>query len=215
MFKGRYFFNNRRNGAYRCYLLFMGFVLLAWGIFAFIEYQLTPNVLAVAEARARILATEAINTAVKEKIVNKVQYKDLITIHKDTSGQITLIQINTIDINRLETETALEVTRILNSISLHGVSVPLGTLSGSKVLANTGPHIKVLLQPLGTVQVDTTEVFESAGINQTRHRIVFQIAAQIKIVQPMLSTDITVKTDVPIAETIVIGNVPQALLNLN
>jgi sporulation protein YunB len=67
---------------------------------------------------------------------------------------------------------------------------------------------------MGTVQVDTTEAFESAGINQTRHRIVFQISAQVRIVQPMLSTDITVKTDVPIAETIVIGNVPQAILNL-
>ena len=57
------------------------------------------------------------------------------------------------------------------------------------------------------------EAFEEAGINQTRHRIFLEIAASIQIVQPLLSSTITVKTDVPLAETIIIGNVPQAILD--
>lgn len=215
MFRGKFFFIKRRNGPCQGFLPFIIFVIIAWGVFFFVEFQMSPNVTAIAEARAQILATEAINNAVKEKIVNRIQYKDLITIHKDATGQITLIQVNTIDINRLETETALEVTKTLENLSTQGISIPIGTLTRSKILANRGPAIKVLLQPMGTVRVNTIEAFESAGINQTRHRIVFEITAKVKVVQPLMSTDITVKTDVPIAETIVIGNVPQALLNWN
>jgi sporulation protein YunB len=183
------------------------------GIFIFIERQLSPSIFAIAEARARILATEAINMAVKDKITKDVQYKDLITIHKNASGQITLIQINTIEINRLETETSLEVVKTLQEITMDGIKIPLGMITGSKILANFGPSIKISLYPVGTVYVNTTEAFEEAGINQTRHRIMLDINAEIKIVQPFLSSNMVVKTDVPIAETIIVGNVPQAILD--
>jgi sporulation protein YunB len=87
-------------------------------------------------------------------------------------------------------------------------------ITGSKILANFGPMIKISLYPVGTVQVDTKEAFEEAGINQTRHRILLEITAEIKVVQPLLtSSNMKIKTDVPIAETIIIGNVPQAILD--
>ncbi|MCR4432064.1 MAG: sporulation protein YunB [Tepidanaerobacteraceae bacterium] len=189
------------------------FIFIFVGIFIFIERQLSPSIFAIAEARARILATEAINMAVKDKITKDVQYKDLITIHKNASGQITLIQINTIEINRLETETSLEVVKTLQEITMDGIKIPLGMITGSKILANFGPSIKISLYPVGTVYVNTTEAFEEAGINQTRHRIMLDINAEIKIVQPFLSSNMVVKTDVPIAETIIVGNVPQAILD--
>ncbi|TYP49826.1 sporulation protein YunB [Thermosediminibacter litoriperuensis] len=195
------------------YVLLITMAVLAFFMFIFIERQIAPSVLAIAEARARILATEAINRAVKEKITKNVQYKDLITIHKDVSGQITLIQINTIEINRIETETTLEVVRTLKEITMDGIKIPLGVITGSKILANMGPSINVSLYPVGTAQVDTSEAFEEAGINQTRHKIILDITAQVRVVQPFLSSNVEIKTNVPIAETIIVGNVPQTILD--
>lgn len=196
------------------YALLITVMVMAFGLFRFIEHQISPSVFAITEAKARILATEAINKAVKEKITKNIQYKDLITIHKNTSGQVTLIQVNTIEINRLETETTLEVIQTLKEITMEGIQIPLGMITGSKILANFGPMIKISLYPVGTVQVDTKEAFEEAGINQTRHRILLEITAEIKVVQPLLtSSNMKIKTDVPIAETIIIGNVPQAILD--
>ncbi|WP_422445439.1 sporulation protein YunB [Thermoanaerobacterium sp. DL9XJH110] len=196
------------------YALLITVMVMAFGLFRFIEHQISPSVFAITEAKARILATEAINKAVKEKITKNIQYKDLITIHKNTSGQVTLIQVNTIEINRLETETTLEVIHTLKEITMEGIQIPLGMITGSKILANVGPMIKISLYPVGTVQVDTKEAFEEAGINQTRHRILLEITAEIKVVQPLLtSSNMKIKTDVPIAETIIIGNVPQAILD--
>ncbi len=195
------------------YLLFLMIFIICYGMFNFIEHQLTPNINAIAETQARIIATEAINKAVKDKIAKNVQYKDFVSIHKDTSGQVTLIQINTVEINRLESETALEVIKVLRQVTMDGITIPIGSATRSKILSNYGPVIRVSLLPAGTADVNTVEAFEEAGINQTRHRIVLEITANIQIIQPLLSSNITVKTNVPIVETIIIGNVPQAILD--
>jgi len=207
----RLFLKHKILRAYICILLLC---LIGWSFFKHVERQLTPNILAIVEARTRVLATEAINRAIKEKIAKNVQYKDFISIHKDTSGQVTLIQVNTVEINRLESETALEVVKTLQEVTMDGLELPLGIITGSKILSNHGPLIKVRLTPAGTADVNMVESFQEAGINQTRHRIVLEITATIQIVQPLLSEAVTIKNDVPIAETIIIGTVPNAILNL-
>ena len=213
MFRVRRFVRTLKPRTLKLYILFFMFCIIFYGVFNFVEYQLTPNIIAIAETQARIIATEAINKAVKDKIAKNVQYKDLISIHKDASGQITLIQINTVEINRLESETALEVIKVLREVTMDGITLPIGSATGSKILSNYGPVIRISLLPAGTADVNTVEAFEEAGINQTRHRIVLEIIANIQIIQPLLSSNITVKTHVPLVETIIIGNVPQAILD--
>lgn len=213
MFRVRRLVRTLKPRTLKLYIFFFMFCIVVYSALNFIERQLTPNILAIAETQARIIATEAINKAVKEKITKNVQYKDLISIHKDTSGQITLIQINTVEINRLESETALEVIKVLREVTMNGITLPIGSATGSKILSNYGPMIRISLLPAGAAEVDTVEAFEEAGINQTRHRIVLEITANIQVVQPLLSSNITVKTNVPLVETIIIGNVPQAILD--
>jgi len=213
MFRVRRLLRTLKPRTLKLYFFIFIILILCYLIFNFIEYQVTPNILAIAEAQARIIATEAINNAVKEKITKNVQYKDLISIHKDTSGQITLIQINTVEINRIESETALEVIKVLREATMDGIRLPLGAATKSKILSNYGPNIRITLLPAGTANVNTVEAFEEAGINQTRHRIILDIAANIQIIQPLLRSNITVKTHVPLVETIIIGNVPQAILD--
>lgn len=213
MFRVQRFLRTLKFRTLKIYISIFLFIILFFGVFSFVEYQLTPNIIAIAEAQARIIATEAINEAVKTKIAKNVQYKDLISIHKDTSGQITLIQINTVEINRLESETALEVIKVLREVTMDGITLPIGLATGSKILSNFGPAIHLSLLPAGTAHVNTVEAFEEAGINQTRHIIVLEVITNIQIIRPLLSSNITVKTDVPLVETIIIGNVPRAILD--
>ncbi len=214
MYRRTFFRRGKNYALIRFYLVIILIVLLLFSMFVFVEKQISPSIFAIAEARARILATEAVNKAVRDKIAKNVQYKDLISIHKNSNGQVTLIQVNTIEINRLETETTLEVVKALQKVTMEGgILIPLGMVTGSKILAGFGPPIRISLYPVGTVKVNTTEAFEEAGINQTRHKIVLDIRSEIRIVQPLISTDVEVRTDVPIAETIIIGEVPRAILN--
>lgn len=191
---------------------FITFVLIVFILFIIIERNISPTLLAIAEARARLIATEAINEAIKNKIANNVSYKDMITIHKNINGEVTLIQINAVEVNRIESETALYISQALRKITMGGIAIPLGQVTGSQILANFGPRIKVSIIPVGTVEVDISEAFEEAGINQTRHKIFLDIKTWVKIVVPMVSSNVQVATHIPIAETIIVGNVPNVIL---
>lgn len=191
------------------------FSLIVFMMFIVVERNISPTLLAIAEARARLIATEAINKAVKNKIAKNISYKDMITIHKNMNGEVTLIQVNAMEVNRIESETALYVAESLREISMGGISIPLGQVTGSQILANLGPKIKVSLVPVGTVEVDISESFEEAGINQTRHKVFLDITTWVKIVVPMVSSDVQVATNIPIAETIIVGDVPDVILNMD
>ena len=43
------------------------------------------------------------------------------------------------------------------------------------MLAGRGPDIPIVIVPVGTVESRVYDVFEQAGINQTRHKIYLEI----------------------------------------
>jgi sporulation protein YunB len=190
-------------------------MILLFILFYLIEKNLGPTLLAIAEARARIIATETINDAINKKIARNVQYKDLISVHKSIKGEVALIQINITEINRLKSETALYVADSLKEITMNEIGIPIGQITGSNILANFGPSIKFSILPVGTVEVDISEAFEEAGINQTRHKVFIDVKTWVRIAVPLVSSSIQVSTHIPIAETIIVGNVPETILNLN
>jgi len=88
--------------------------------------------------------------------------------------------------------------------------VPLGSLLSNQIFANFGPRLPVGILPVGTVEVNFRTQFDKAGINQTRHRIFLVVDGKIQIVAPLSSKIINVSTEVPIAENIIIGDVPNS-----
>lgn len=194
--------------------IFVFICLLIFLVFYLIEINLGPTLLAIAEARARIIATEAINEAVSKKVAGSIQYKDLINIHKNKNGEIVLIQVNTVEINRLESNTALYVIDVLKKNNIQEIEIPIGQITKSNILANFGPTINASILPVGTVEVNVVEAFEEAGINQTRHKIFIDVKTWMKIAVPLVSSSIEASTQIPITETIIIGNVPNTIINL-
>lgn len=192
-------------------LFLLSFLLL----FIYVERNLKPTILAIAEAKARQIATEAINQAIHKKVVTDVEYRDLIFVHKDNRGRIVLMQPNTVKINKLASDTTLEVQKTLEGLPVSGFKIPLGQVSGSQLLASYGPGIKVSIYPIGTVRVEVEDEFTEAGINQTRHRLYLRVLANVKIVVPLVSTYVKVTTQVPVAETIIVGEVPSTYMRVN
>ena len=82
------------------------------------------------------------------------------------------------------------------------------------MLAKYGPQLKVSIEPIGTVSVNFKTSFQSAGINQTRHRIYLEAKTQVKVVIPLTTSTKEVKTEIPICETIIVGDVPQSYVNV-
>jgi len=198
-------------------IFFLLFVLFFCGIYCFtlLDRNLKPTIIKIANTRAHIVATEAINRALYEKVLYNTDYEDLVTIHKDAEQKVTVMQANTIKISRIISEAHVAIKDTLKDLQDEDFSIPLGQALGSPLLANYGPRIRVEIVPVGTVNVGFDDRFQEAGINQVRHILYLNIETTIKIVVPLLKEDTVVKHQIPIAETIIIGDVPKTYLGLS
>jgi len=180
-----------------------------------VDLRLKGSILEIARSQAQLETVELINKAVNDKIVAETDYKDIVYIHKDENDRIVMIQANTVILNQIMAKTVNEVIESSKQLETNEISVPLGQVTGSIFLAGYGPKIKVRIIPVKQVAVEVENKFEQAGINQTRHLIYFKINTKIKIAVPLVNKDVAVSTTVPLADTIIVGDVPQTYLNFN
>jgi len=184
------------------------------GSFIYVDNSLRPTITVLAETKALELANRSINKAVGEIIKDKINYSDLMYTKIDAEGKITMIQANTIMMNKIASDVALQIQEELKQVKTTTSYIPIGTALGSPILAKYGPQLKVSIQPIGTVSVDFKTDFESSGINQSRHRIYLEAKTQVKVVIPLTTSTKEVKVQIPICETIIVGDVPNSYVNI-
>jgi sporulation protein YunB len=204
------------NGAIGAFLLVVSVgILVMAGILQLIDTRLKPTIVAMAEAMARVAATDAMNKAINTKVAQSIKYEDLMSIKTDNRGKVALVQPNTGEINRLSSVTAIEVQRCLGNLKNQRFSIPLGQALNSQAFAHWGPKLWVTLTPIGSVSTNVTDSFEQAGINQTRHRIYLEVKTVVKTVIPLVSSSVEVSTRVPLTEAVIMGEVPQVYFGTN
>lgn len=159
-------------------------------------------------AKAVLIATQSINNVINDRINQTINPQSLMTVRVDERGRVVLIQPNTMEFNKLAADTTIKVQDALGSIHEEKIHIPIGQVFGSPMLASLGPKLVVTIIPMGTVQVKVVDKFEQAGINQTRHMVYLMATTQIRIVVPLVSKIVSVNTQVPIAEYVVVGEVP-------
>jgi sporulation protein YunB len=172
------------------------------------ETHLKPTLLAIAETKATFIATQSINQVISDRVNLNIDPQTLMNVTLDSRGRVVLIQPNTMEFNKIAADTTIKVQDKLKEISEEQINIPMGQIFGSQLLASMGPNITVTVIPVGTVQVKVIDKFEQAGINQTRHMIYLIATTQIRIVVPLVSKSISVDTQMPIAEYVVVGDVP-------
>lgn len=181
---------------------------VAIGTFWIIESHLKPTLLTIAESRATVIATQTINNVINEKVREVIDPQNMINVKVDHQGRVVLIQPNAMEFNKLAADTTIKVQDALKRISAEKIFIPIGQVLGSQMLASWGPNIVVTIIPIGTVQVNVVDKFEQAGINQTRHHVYLMATTTVRIVVPLVSKAVSVTTQVPIAEYVVVGEVP-------
>ncbi|OAT79451.1 sporulation protein YunB [Desulfotomaculum copahuensis] len=191
------------------------FFFVLFGAFLWVDHTLRPTIFKIAEVRAVQMATGAINRAVQQKIAaQNLQYQDFIHVRQDDQGHIVLMQANTVKLNEFSTEITLAVQSALQKLASDSFSIPLGQITGTQLLANLGPRVRVTIVPMGTVRVKVDDRFEQAGINQTRHTIYLDFNTEVRVVIPAQSTAVQVATQVPLVESIIVGQVPGTFVNI-
>ncbi|MBO4898438.1 MAG: sporulation protein YunB [Clostridia bacterium] len=183
-------------------------LFLIYSVFMF-EMRIRPIINEVAVSRAKGVATRVIADVVNETMADmNVSYEDLISFQKNESGNITAVTSNVVEINKLKATLTGEIEKRISDADSMTAAVPLGNLLGQSAFSGLGPKIKIKMIPVGFAGIDIKNEFSAAGINQTRHEIYLEVSCTVSVLLPMTSKSTTVTTQVPMAETIIVGIVP-------
>lgn len=212
----KYYGGGDLNSYKKTSLIFLLLFILSFfiGSFLYIDRTLRPTITVLAETKALEIANKSINKSVSEVVKGQINYKDLINVQMNSEGKITMIQANTVLMNSLASDIALEIQNELKKVKSTSSYIPIGTALGSPILAKYGPQIKVSIEPIGTVSVDFKTQFESSGINQTRHIVYIEANTKVKVVIPLTTTTQEVDVQIPVCETIIVGDVPNSYVNI-
>ena len=151
------------------------------------------------------LVVSAVSDAIES---GEIQYDKLITLQKDNEGRITALQSNIAEFNRLQSAITEDVLHRLGEMADTQLSIPLGTLTGSALLAGHGPRLTVNMQSTGSCSAHFENAFSDAGINQTTHSILLYVDVSVAILLPGFSTRTQVCSSFSVAETVIVGAVP-------
>lgn len=190
--------------------LMMGiFLLLFLGVSLLLFFQLIPLVTRVALIMAKNTVTQAINEAVISEVSDGVVvYGNLVQFEKDDNGQITAMTNNMAELSRLRAKLANQLISVLSSLTIKEFGIPVGNLTGSPLFSGRGPTIPFRILSVGAVQTEFENSFTSAGINQTLHTILFKVSVNVQVLIPGNTATTTVESKVNIAETVIVGTVP-------
>lgn len=194
------------------YLIIVFTIVLGIYVYNIINKNVRPTILAMCEIQAKKIATQAINDAVKSKINKDVKYRDLIFVKHDDKGKVTMMQANTGLMNSIASDVALEVQEKIRQIPGGTIEIPLGNILNSQLIP--GPRMKLDIEPQGSVIVDFGTEFVESGINQTIHRVYLTIITDVNIIFPLASDTVTIDTNIPIAETVIVGDVPESYITV-
>ena len=178
------------------------------------DKRIYPAVLQVAESSIKADTVECISKTSMELFDEEFNYDEMIIIDKDNEGNINMIRANTVKLNYLTSRLSIRCNEELQKMGEVGVEVPLGWMTDNSAFYEFGPDINVKIDPIGNMKVSYESKFESAGINQTRHKIYLNVEARVRIKIPLHSKEQVVTCQIPVAETIIVGKTPNTAIDL-
>ena len=185
--------------------------LILLGLFFLADLRFRPVVETVNAYECHSAVTNIINDAVMAELEREgADYSRLVNLTTNAEGEIISLESNVMSINRLKTGVSSRIERELERISAIGIDIPIGTLVGIELLHGRGFSVGMSVEPLGYATTTIISEFTQAGINQTLHRIVIQIDAEVDAIIPGYSARVPVSTSIVAAETIIVGRVPEA-----
>ena len=174
------------------------------------DSRLRSVVSQLAQTRAKQYSTLAINTCVTDVLAEgKVDYSNLIYLQTDANG-LSVVRTDMSAINTLKARLTTDIQDRISKYSDGKLYIALGTLAGSDIFTGRGPKIEVKMVPVGYVTTTINSEFTSAGINQTLLRMMMSVTGTVTVVMGGYSATSDVTTDFCIAETIIVGAVPDA-----
>ena len=166
-------------------------------------------------ARTQVInsTSDLINDAVSRQIARgNVEYDRIVYFEKDVNGRITALKTNISEVNRLKTDILNIINDAILSQDAGALGVPMGSLFLPELLSGKGPEFPVQILAIRNSDASFESSFTQAGINQTLHQLHMEVVVDVTILVLGQTMSFTVSTNVVIAETVIVGDVPDTFL---
>lgn len=197
-------------------LIIVLIIIIAFNLIIYIfGKRILPVVLNIGEVKIKSEAIKIMNEESVNVYSENFKYDDIINIEKDADGNITMIRSDTVKQNYLASQVVLKCDERLSELEDLGVKIPLGYLTNNVMFYNMGPKITVKMQQVGNIITSYESEFQSAGINQTRHKIYLNLTTTMRVIVPFNSREVEVTCQIPVSDTIIVGKIPETAINMN
>ncbi len=193
--------------------ILLGVVLAAAVIFA-LGTHLRPTAAVLAQAQTENTVKSMVEEIVREQMSERgIGYDTFVSIQRDNRGTITALTTDMAALNQMRSILVEQILQNLDGLSSEQIRVPLGSLLHMDILWGKGPSLRLEVLSAGTVEAEFESEFVSAGVNQTMHQIWLNVRVPLTMLLPGKRIDTQVSTRLCVAETVIVGQVPDTYLH--
>lgn len=156
------------------------------------------------------LTNDAISRQIEE---GSIRYDRIVFFEKDVNGRITALKTNIGEINRLKTDILGIINEEILALDTSDIGIPLGSLFLPELLSGKGPVIPVRILSIRNSDATFSSDFSQAGINQTIHQVIMEVSVDVAILVLGETDSFTVTSEVVVAQTVIVGEVPDTFLH--
>lgn len=206
--------SKKQKNKLRIFLIF--FIGLAVIIFFMLNHQIKLKLRDIAVYKCENNATDMINTAIQDTLNDEsYTYNDLVEINKNSDNQITSVSCVSSNINKLKSQISDEINKGFEDREKNSFDISVGTIAGINFFSGIGPDITIHFEKEGSVKTNIKSSFKSSGINQTLHQIYIYVSADILAVTSSGTYKSNVKTEFLLAETVIVGEIPERYASIS
>ncbi len=197
----------------RSFVLFVIIISIVFICILVCKKSLEPTIQKLCEEDAVVMARKTSNKAVLENIKD-INYEDLVTIKQDGNARVNAIIANTTLMNKIINNVINTIDEEFKAYEENYINIPVSSFFGINFFAGSSIKMKTKTILVGNVTCDIKSTFESVGINQTKHRIYFEVKTITETIAPLFCKTQEYTNTIMIAETVIVGEIPQTYYNL-
>ena len=186
---------------------------LAVLLLIFFRYKYRTEIKDLAQTQITNSTSDLINDAIDKQIeLGNIQYDRMVYFEKDLNGCITALKTNMSEVNRLKTDILSIINDDILALDTADLGIPIGSLILPEILSGKGFQIPVLIHSIRNSDASFYSSFSEAGINQTLHQLTMEVVVDVTVLVMGETKNFTVSSHVVIAETVIVGQVPDTFL---
>ncbi len=197
----------------RICVIFFILVVLMLAAYGLLREKYRQVIQELAEIQVKNSTSDLTNDAIAKQIENgNIAYDRIVYFEKDLDGRITALKTNISEVNRLKTDILNIINDEILALDSADLGIPLGSIFLPELFSGKGPAVPVHILSIRNADANFTSYFTEAGINQTLHQVNMEVSIDVAVLVLGRTLTFSMTSEVLVAETVIVGQVPETLL---